>query len=197
MFSPSYRKRTTVVLGLCGVALALTGWGPGAEAAGSKKRDPTIAVRFHAQVNTFDPTFAAKVVAGNPPRELIVEKIPSLSEPAIAAFSLSRAADGSYSAVFQFDRHGQAVLEALSSTIRGQLLVAAVNGRPVSVMKVDKIVSDGIIFIPSGLNETDIRALGASFSLMGQTDSDKEAKKEPRTGPFVDPAIPDPGKSGH
>ena len=166
-------------------ALAWGGRSSGVWAAGSKKRDPSIFVRFHAQVSTYDPSFAAKVVAGNPPRELIVEKIPSISERDIASFYPGRAGDGSYSAVFQLDRHGQAVLEALSTEIRGQSIVAAVNGRPLALLKVDKTVSDGIIFIPSGLTETDIRSLGASFSIMGQTDADKEKAKEgPSVGPF-------------
>ena len=167
---------------------------PGTWAAGSKKRDPSIAVRFHAQVSTYDPSFAARVTAGNPPRQLIVEKIPSLSERDIASFYPYRARDGTYSAAFQMDRHGQAVLEELSSRIRGQFLLAAVNGRPVSLMKVDKIVSDGIIFIPSGLSLEDIHAIGASFSLMGQTDNDKDAKREPPPAPFADSALPVPPK---
>ena len=172
----------------CHASARLVAWGARGSAraaAGSKKRDPSIAVRFHAQVSTYDPTFAAKVAAGNPPRQLIVEKIPSISERDIASFYPYRAGDGTYSAAFQLDRHGQAVLEALSSQKRGQLLVAAVNGRPVTLLKVDKIISDGIIFIPSGLTEDDIHALGASFSLMGQTDSDKEAKKEPHDRPVL------------
>ena len=167
------------------MALARMWHGSGVQAAGSKKRDPSIFVRFHAQVSTFDPSFAAKVVAGNPPRELIVEKIPSLSERDIAAFYPYKANDGTYSAVFQLDAHGQAVLEALSAQLRGRSIVAAVNGRPLALLKVDKTVTDGIVFIPSGLTETDIRSLGASFSLIGQTDSDKaKAKEPPPAGPF-------------
>ena len=193
MFAPTLHRLAALLLCCC-AALMVGGTATEGWASGSKKPNPSIAVRFHAQVNTYDPTFAAKVVAGNPPRELIVEKIPSLSERDIASFYPYRANDGTYSAVFQFDRHGQAVLEALSSQIRGQMMVAAVNGRPVSLMKVDKIVSDGIIFIPSGLTAGDIKEMGASFSLMGQTDEDKEAKKEPRTGPFSGGPLPEPPK---
>ena len=173
---------------LC-IVLAQTAW-----AAGTRHRDPSIAVRFHAQVSTYDPTFAAKVTAGNPPRELIVEKIPSISERDIDSFYPYRASDGTYSVAFHLDRHGQAVLEALSSQIRGHMLLAAVNGRPVSLLKVDKIVTDGIIFIPMGLTEGDVRALGASFSIMGQTENDKEAKREPERATFSDPALPVPNK---
>lgn len=185
----------TVFLSCLGVLVAWVALTSGVQAAGSKKRDPSIAVRFHAEVSTYDPSFAAKVTVGNPPRPLIVEKIPSLSERDIASFYPYRAGDGTFSAVFQMDRHGQAVLEALSSQSRGHLLVAAVSGRPVAVMKIDKTISDGVIFIPSGLTESDIRELGASFSLMGQTESDKDAKKEPSTGPFSSSVIPDPPRA--
>lgn len=198
MCFPSPSIRTVVLSFLC-AAVVWGGRAPSAQAAGSKRRDPVIAVRFHAEVNSFDPTFAAKVVAGNPPRQLIVEKIPSLSERDIASFYPYKANDGTYSAVFQLDRHGQAVLEALSSEVRGHFIVAAINGRPVTLLKVDKIISDGIIFIPYGLTEGDIRALGQSYSLMGQTDSDKETRKDPRTNsnPFQNPAIPDPPKKSY
>ena len=190
MRSPSAPVRRACLSVLCFV-LAQGAW-----AAGSKHRDPSIAVRFHAEVSTYDPTFAAKVTAGNPPRQLIVEKIPSISERDIASFYPYRAADGTYSVAFQLDRHGQAVLEALSSQIRGHMLLAAINGRPVSLLKVDKIVTDGIIFIPLGLTEGDVKALGASFSIMGQTENDKEAKREPERATFSDPAVPVPNKPG-
>ena len=162
-------------------------------ASGSKKRDPTIAVRFHAQVFGFDPSFTAKVNVGNPSHEIIVEKIPSISERDIASFYPYRAADGSFSAVFQLDRHGAATLEAVSTQKRGTVLVAAVNGRPVSTLMVDKTIRDGIIFIPSGLTEADIRALGASFSIMGETKADVEAGKDVKpSAPLTDQALPIP-----
>ena len=198
MCSPFAKIRAFMRSALCAI-IVWGACGPSARAAGSKRRDPVIAVRFHAEVSSYDPSFAAKVVAGNPPRQLIVEKIPSLSERDIASFYPYRATDGTYSAVFQLDRHGQAVLEALSSQVRGRFIVAAVNGRPVTLLKVDKIISDGIIFIPYGLTEGDIRALGQSYSLMGQTESDKETRKEPRTdaNPFSNPVIPDPPKKNY
>lgn len=156
-------------------------------AAGSKRRDPSIAVRFHAQVNTFDPTFAAQVKVGNPPRQIIVEKIPSISERDIAGFYPYKAADGTFAAVIQLDRHGSVVLEALSTEKRGQIILAAVNTRPVAPLLVDKTISDGIIYIPSGLTLDEIHAMGASFSLMGQTENDKEARAKPKESTFSDP----------
>ena len=157
------------------------------EAAGSKHRDPSIAIRFHAQVNTYDPTFAAEVKVGNPPHKIIVEKIPSISEADIAAFYPFKASDGTFAAAFQLDRHGAVVLQSLSTEKRGLIILAAVNARPVAPLTVDKTISDGIIYIPSGLTLDEIHQMGASFSLMGQTDLDKEARSAPAQTTFADP----------
>ncbi len=147
-------------------------------ASGSKKRDPIIPIRFYGQVFSFDPTFTAKIKVGTPPREIVIEKIPSISERDVASFYPYRAADGSYSAVLQLDGHGTAVLEALSAQHLGQTLVASVSGRLTATLQIDKTIGDGIIFIPYGLTVADIRAMGASFSLMGETEADLEARRE-------------------
>ena len=167
MFPPlSYRP--VLAAGVLAVLLCALGPAPSGQAAGSKKRDPGISVRFHAQVTVYDPSFAARVRVGNPPQEITVEKLPSISEHDIASFYPYRAADGSFSAVFKLDRHGEATLELLSTERRGSYLVAVVNGRPVTGLLIDRAIKDGIIFIPGGLSEAEIRALGASFSIMGQ-----------------------------
>ncbi len=145
--------------------------------SGHKKRDPSIAIRFYAQVYAFDPSFTAKVKVGNPPREIVIEKIASISERDVAGFYPYRASDGSYSAVLQLDRHGSATLEAISAQKIGLVIVASVSGRLTATLKVDKPISDGIIFIPSGLTVADIRSMGASFSLIGETEAELEARR--------------------
>lgn len=159
-----------------------TGW-----AAGKKRRDPNIAVRFHSQVSTYDPSFAAKVTTGDPPRELIVEKIPSLSERDIESFYPYKAADGTFAVAFQFDRHGAVILETLSAQNRGRYIVAAVNTRPIALLAVDRKINDGIIYVPYGFTLDEIHKLGESFSLMGQSDNDKERAQAPRESTFSDP----------
>ena len=173
---------------LPGVIATLCWFGmPSGQAAGSKHRDPSIAIRFHAQVNTYDPTFAAQVKIGNPPRQIIVEKLPSISEHDIISFYPFKAADGTFAAAFQLDRHGSVVLQSLSTEKRGMIILAAVNTRPVVPLMVDKTIDDGIIYIPSGLTIDEIHSMGASFSLMGQTEGDKEARLAPKQSTFSDP----------
>ena len=159
-----------------------------ARAAGSKKRDPAIVIRFHTEVSTYDPSFAAKVTAGVPPRPLIVEKLPSISERDIASFYPYKALDGTFSAAFQLDAHGSAVLQGLSAQNRGRHIVVAVNTRPVALLTIDKVITDGIIVIPSGLTLAEVHKLGESFSLMGQTETDKENRNAPKETTFSDPA---------
>lgn len=179
---------------LC-VILALGFAAEDAPASGRKKRDPAIAIRLHAQVYAFDPQFTAKVKVGTPPREIVIEKLASISERDIASFYPYRAADGTFSAVLQLDRHGAAVLENISAQKLGLSLVVAVSGRAVAALKVDKPISDGVLFIPYGLSVADIRSMGASFPIMGQgeTEADRDARKAPKPTPALDDgALPIP-----
>ena len=172
------RWRNLLTVALC-TALGVCA----ASGSGSKKRDPIIPIRFYGQVFSFDPTFTVKIKIGTPPREIVIEKIPSISERDVASFYPYRAADGTYSAVLQLDPHGIAVLEAVSAQHLGQVLVASVSGRLTATLKIDKPISDGIIFIPYGLTVADIRAMGASFSLMGETEAELEARRERENKP--------------
>ena len=165
MFFPSPR-RLLWVAALFAALLCAPGLPPSGLAAGKKKRDPSIEIRFHAQTSGYDPVFAAKVRLGDPPQEMTVEKIPLITEHDFLSFYPYRAADGTFSAVFKLDRHGSATLEELSTDKRGQSLVVVVNGQPLTSLLIDRTIKDGILFIPSGLSEANIRALGASFTVM-------------------------------
>lgn len=186
MRSPLSARRT-VLFPLLALALTALLAVPTVRAAGKKRRDPNILVRFHSQVSTYDPSFAAKVTAGDPPRELIVEKIPSLSERDIESFYPYKAADGTFAVAFQLDRHGAVILETLSAQNRGRYIVAAVNTRPIALLAVDKKISDGIIYVPYGFTLDEVHKLGESFSLMGQSENDKERAQAPRESTFSDP----------
>ena len=79
MCPPSPPLATRWVVVPC-LLLALGFAVPGVFASGRKKRDPSIAIRLHAQVYAFDPEFTAKVKVGTPPREITIEKLASVSE---------------------------------------------------------------------------------------------------------------------
>ncbi len=76
------------------------------------------------------------------------------------------AADGSMRCVFKLDPGGTQKLDSVSVEKRGTSLVAVVNGRQVTDMLIDQRVSDGIIMIPGGLSDPDIRSLVKKFPVM-------------------------------
>ncbi len=158
-------------------------------AAGRKRRDPAIFLRFHVEVTQSDSTFATKVTAGDPPRELTVEKLASISERDIASFYPYKAADGTFSAVFQLDDHGTIILQTLSQESRGKSIVAALDGRPIAVLTVDKPVTDGVIFIPRGFSEADIRRFGESYDIMGKDYDQKKTKQREKDGGATKPPL--------
>jgi len=56
----------------------------------------------------------------------------------------------------------------LSVERRGGFLFVFVNGRFVTQLQVDKRVSDGRIYIPSGLTAADVDLMKKDWRLMGQ-----------------------------
>jgi len=97
-----------------------------------------------------------------------IEKIPWISERDVMAFSSYPAADGTYGALFQLDEHGRVVLDTLSVEHRGSLLFVFINGRPITELQIDKRVSDGKIYVPSGLTTTDIEVMKKEWRQIGQ-----------------------------
>jgi hypothetical protein len=80
-----------------------------------------------------------------------------------------RAADGSgsYGALLELDDHGRTVLDGLSVEHRGSYLYVFINGRPLTEFQVDRRVSDGKIYLASGLSEADIKSMARDWKLIG------------------------------
>ena len=60
------------------------------------------------------------------------------------------------------------VLDTLSIENRGRFLFVFVNGRLITALQIDKRVSDGKIYVPSGLAAADIEAMKKEWRLIGQ-----------------------------
>jgi hypothetical protein len=84
---------------------------------------------------------------------------PRISENDVMAFYPYTAANGSYGALFKLDEHGLVAPDALSIERRGSLLFVFINGRPITELEIDRRVSDGKIYIPSGLTSADIELM--------------------------------------
>lgn len=92
----------------------------------------------------------------------------TLSERDVVAFYPYPAGDRNYGALFQLDEHGRLALDALSIDRRGSLLFVLINGRPVTELQIDRRVSDGRIYIESGLTKADIELMKKDWRLIGR-----------------------------
>jgi len=126
-------------------------------------------LRVHAQANPRDTeVFATSVRTQVSGKEVAIEKMPWISERDVMAFSSYTANDGTYGALLQLDDHGRVVLDTLSVERRGGFLFVFINGRFITQLEIDKRVSDGRIYIPSGLTAADIELMKKDWRLIGQ-----------------------------
>jgi hypothetical protein len=151
--------KTLCVLALC-LAFALAD-------GVAKQRHCTF--RVHAQANPRDTeVFATSVHAQISGKDVAIEKMPWLSEHDVLGFSSYPAPNGTYGALIQLDEHGRVVLDTLSVERRGRFLFVFINGRLITELEVDRRVSDGKIYIPSGLTAADIDLMKKDWRLIGQ-----------------------------
>ena len=131
-------------------------------------KDQPCVFRVHAEPNPNDTaSFAASVPALFSGKRVAIERVPRLSERDVLVFYPYSSKDGNYGALFQLDEHGRITLDALSAEQRGRLLFVLVNGRPVVQLCVDQRVSDGRIYIASGLTKADIDSFKNCWRLIG------------------------------
>jgi hypothetical protein len=125
--------------------------------------------RVHAQANSRDTeVFATSVHAQLGGKQVAIEKTAWITEQDVTAFSAYPSQNGSYGALIQLDEHGRVVLDTLSIEHRGSFLFVFVNGRFVTQLQIDKRVSDGKIYIPSGFTATDIDLMKKDWRVIGQ-----------------------------
>ncbi len=83
------------------------------------------------------------------------------------AFAPYRAADGSYGALFELNDHGKLALDTLSIERRDTHLHIFVNARPTAELLIDRRVSDGKLYVASGLTAKDIALMKKDWRLIG------------------------------
>jgi hypothetical protein len=159
MFSHSIGMRTLCVFVLC-LVFALT------EAA-AKQRHCTF--RVHAQANPRDTdVFSMSAGSTSSGKAIAIQKLPWITEHDVMAFSPYPAQNGTFGALFQLDDHGRVVLDTLSVERRGGYLFVFINGRMITGLQIDKRVTDGKIYIPTGLTAADIELMKKQWRLIGQ-----------------------------
>src|SRR5437762_1070285 len=135
--------------------------------AAAKERHCTF--RVHAQANAQDTdVFSIAARATSSGKDVAIEKLPWITEHDVMAFSPYPAQNGSFGALFQLDDHGRVVLDTLSVERRGGFLFVLINGRMITELQIDKRVSDGKIYVPSGLTSADVELMNKQWRLIGQ-----------------------------
>lgn len=101
-------------------------------------------------------------------KDIAIQKLAWISEYDVMAFSPYPARDGTFGALFQLDDHGRVVLDTLSIERRGRFLFVFINGRLITELQIDKRVSDGKIYVPSGLTAADVELMKKQWPLLGE-----------------------------
>jgi hypothetical protein len=159
MSSQSIGMRTLCVFVFC-LAFALLD-------TAAKERHCTF--RVHAQANPQDTdAFSISARAASSGKDIAIQKLPWITEHDVMAFSPYPAKDGTFGALFQLDDHGRVVLDTLSVERRGGFLFVFINGRMITELQIDKRVSDGKIYVPSGLTAADVELMKKQWRLPGE-----------------------------
>ena len=123
--------------------------------------------RVHVTANANDTSVFAQPVRSLTGTNVFIDKTAWLTEREVKGFYPYQAADGSYGVLLQLDDHGRTILDSLSVDRRGSQLCVFVNGRPLTQLQVDRRVSDGKLYLASGLTEADIKLMNKDWKLLG------------------------------
>jgi hypothetical protein len=136
-------------------------------ATSADARKPQCTLRVHAEASANDgAAFSSALRSSITGKNIVIEKIPTLSENDVAAFRPYTATDGTYGALFQLNEHGRLALDTLSVERRGTFLYVFVNGKPAAEMQIDRRVSDGQLYVASALTAADIELMKKQWPLM-------------------------------
>lgn len=125
--------------------------------------------RMHVEANRRDTgAFANAVRAKLSGKDIAIEKMARISEQDVIACTTYPRGHGDFGALLQLDDHGRIALDTLSVECRGSYAFVFVNGRAVTEMEIDKRVSDGKIYIPSGLTTADVALMTKDWKPIGK-----------------------------
>ena len=101
-------------------------------------------------------------------KDVAIQKLAWITEHDVMGFSPYQAQDGTFGALFQLDDHGRVVLDTLSVERHGGFLFVFINGRMITELQIDKRVSDGKIYVPSGLTASDVELMKKQWRSPGE-----------------------------
>ncbi len=130
---------------------------------------PKATVRAHVQANAHDSdVFSSQFTSGVTGKRVVIEKIPTISENDVAGFRVYQAPDDTYGVLLVLNDHGKLALDTLSVEKRGTFLYVFVNGKPTAELQIDRRVSDGRLYLASGLSLADIALMRKSWPVLGE-----------------------------
>lgn len=133
----------------------------------AKKLRSTL--RVHLEANSMDgPVFSTPMRSPSTGKSLAIQKKPTISEQDVIAYTPYPAADGSFGVLYQLSDHGKLALDTLSVEKRGTNIYIFVNGRGVAELQIDRRVSDGKLYVASGLSQKDLDLMKKDWPLIGQ-----------------------------
>ena len=136
--------------------------------AAVEARKPRCTLRVHLEGNVHDGNvFSSQIPSPTTGKKVVIQKTPTISERDVVAFAPYQAADGSYGALFILDDHGKLALDTLSVERRGTYLYVFVNGRGVAELQIDRRVSDGKLYVASGLTQEDLALMKKDWRVIG------------------------------
>jgi len=137
--------------------------------ASLEAKKPHCTVRAHVEGNVNDgAVFSTQLRSSATGKKIVIQKVPTISERDVMAFRPYQAADGSFGVLLQLDDHGKLALDTLSVERRGTFLYIFINGRPAAELQIDRRVSDGRLYIASGLTKADIELMQKDWPAIGQ-----------------------------
>jgi len=140
-----------------------------------------VLIRLHAPGNPADgEPFVRPVKVGFSQEDFYISKVPIITEKNIERVFPFTNADGSMGCTLALDFSGVQKIDEQTARERDSIIVALVNGRVASAMRVDRRISNGIITIAGGLTEYEIYALLAKYPMIGKESDFPRQKKEAR-----------------
>ena len=128
--------------------------------APAEAKKPRCSLRVHVEANANDgDVFSSQAASPRTGKPVVIEKIPTISENDVTGCAIYPAADGSYGALFQLNDHGRLALDTLSVERRGRFVYVFVNGRGLAELQIDKRITDGRLYLASGLTAQDVELM--------------------------------------
>ena len=123
-------------------------------------KKPRCTLRAHVEANAQDgPVFSTRLRSPATGREVVISKVPTISEADVVAFQAYPAQNGTYGVLFHLSDHGKLALDTLSVERRGSSLFVFVNGRYIDELQIDRRVSDGKLYVAAGFTPAEVELM--------------------------------------